>query len=38
MHFMVPRIAAIAAAVLIAAVLVVVLFEYNIPNWLFEIL
>jgi hypothetical protein len=37
MHFMVPRIAAIAAAVLIAAVLVVVLFEYNIPNWLFEI-
>jgi hypothetical protein len=37
MHFMVPRIAAIAAAVLIAAVLVVVLFEDNIPNWLFEI-
>jgi len=34
MRFMVPR---IAAAVLIAAVLVVILFECNIPNWLFEI-
>jgi hypothetical protein len=30
-------VAAIATAVLIAAALVVVLFEYNIPNWLFEI-
>jgi hypothetical protein len=37
MNLMVPRIAAIAFAVLIVAVLVVVLFEHNIPNWLFEI-
>lgn len=37
MHLMVPKIAAIAFAVLIAAVLVVVSFEYNMPNWLFEI-